>query len=199
MAIEKKGSTRQLLNRDFEFQWGKGRTEIFYLNTVADQVERFVGSAFNLNFDVRTDHAKGAGQFVARRFEGGTSSNEDPTLMDRWGVSSEILEQSIFAHPDVYAESAAYSKGPSSYKKQIEEAARSDTPLAVDVAALPKAPKVLQELTRGVESFEINSLIIERSRTLPLDHATRHKQRRTDLFYRSATLSVIENIPTYVL
>jgi len=95
-----------------------------------------------------------------------------PTLLtpyvERWEIRSEIYEKDLFTLPAAMKEAYDYSKGPQAYKKSIQDVSKGDAaPLGLFAPARPFATLLLQELVRGVTSYESEYTILMRERVEP--------------------------------
>jgi len=124
---------------------------------------------------------------------------EESPYVERWTLTTEIIEKDLFSHPEVMAEMYAYSDGAAKYKKRIEDAiANGDT-----ITASPSW--LIKELSRGVEGYEHEYHVLSRTTTfdrlagdqLPSPFNMRLILSRQIL--SSSQLAAEQNIPADVL
>ena len=77
--------------------------------------------------------------------------DSDP-FVERWSLTTEILEKDLFAHPEVAGEMFNYVLGAAEYKKVIDNAVADGKPPSFYPG--PQSVWLIRELSRGVQSYE---------------------------------------------
>lgn len=150
-------------------------------------------------FDVSVNRGGPYSDLFASKVSAGASVS----YIERWSVTSEILEKSIWSRPIVIAESIAWALENGyvpEYKKRIEDAASDGEPLdSVLFGLYPVAQKVHRELSRGVESYETEYAILTKELSVPASSLLNIQLATTRTIYTSAQLQSVENIPSNVM
>lgn len=125
----------------------------------------------------------------------------DNSYYDRFTMSKENIEKSIWTHEEVQSEGAAYaslnSGGFQEYKKKIEEAVEeADTSLLPTFGgtSLEFAQKLYTELSRGAESFEDEYTVLTRERVVGLTHSASPLDLRSGNISKIYTQSQFQSV-----
>lgn len=91
-------------------------------------------------------------------------------VLDRYEVTTEALDKSVFDHPLVIADSVAYDAALAdsavTYRQRAEEAVA-----AVDVGPTETFQRVVRHLRSGVTGYQIDFLVLRRFRQIDLSFA----------------------------
>lgn len=123
-------------------------------------------------------------------------------FVERWTLSTEILEKDLFSHPNIVAEMFNYPLGPARYRKVVEEIVQDGG----DGSSYPgpESQWLIRELSRGVEAYEHEYHILSRTvtfdrltaDTLPSPYNMQLQLSRN--VYSSSSLQANEQIPADV-
>lgn len=125
-------------------------------------------------------------------------------FMERWEIRSEMLEKDLFSLPAAQQEADTYPSGRADYRRNIEETAKGNqTVVEGDLESYPFALKLIQELVRGVTSYETEYTILSRERTEPGPQAAAAtlpvQLANARYIYTTAQLQALYNIPLDVM
>lgn len=95
----------------------------------------------------------------------------DGAVPERYEIVSEFVEKEIWSSPAVIAEAAAFdaantASGDRKYRKLAEDTAEENDPVSVQAATYPLFASVVRHLKNGVTGYEIEYLVMRRSRRI---------------------------------
>ena len=124
-------------------------------------------------------------------------------FVERWTLTTEILDKDLFSHPDVAAQLYAYADGPAAYKKAIEDLASGASTTVPGDATV--ASWLSRELSRGVQAYEHEYHILNRNVTFDRLYADslvspwNMPLTLSSQILKSSTLSTQQSIPPDVM
>lgn len=149
---------------------------------------------------VRFRTASAGGEFSLTATYTGLDRDQDPsaeTPTDSYGLDTEGVNVSIFAHPRATAEAASYIS-PAQYKKDIEDALAEGAVNPISETTYPFSATIYRALSRGQEYFELRRPILRRTRTFSARYADRADVEARQVAWRTSTLITAFALPADV-
>lgn len=170
-----------------------------------DVIDGLISQYVRDNWQVSvTNEQDGYYRLVATR--GGSALNAETDHYDRFTLTKETLQKSIWTIPAVVAEATIINSaaGANTYQSEIQAAVESgdlsDLENALPVAQYPNAHMVFRELCRGADSYETEYIVLARERMVSYEFADTISipQLNAALIYStSAALRAAYDIPTF--
>jgi hypothetical protein len=124
-------------------------------------------------------------------------SDSDEAAQDRWTFDKDFPQISIFALPWVAAEAAKYvSKA--QYRKDLEDAVKNGKDNPLDVTQFPLSIGVYEDLSRGTEAYEVERVILRRTRTYSFTFPDKIVLQPLPVVYSEKTLVATFKIPASI-
>lgn len=119
--------------------------------------------------------------------------------VERWTWRKELIQRDIFTKPEVAKEARQFSgtggTNPAEYRKLITDAVERGTQLPSSLALKAQAPQVWLELTAGTDAYELEYLVLQRTKNTTQSFAPRIVLNATSYIYTTRQLAIAENIP----
>lgn len=168
--------------RQFDVTWAASKAVIFgFANDLeADNVSYRVGN-------------NGPVYFITARVPQNQPIQED---LDRYEISTESQDKSIFEHPTVIEDAATFDAAAASaadtYRKRAEDAVQ-----AQDVGPTATFGSVVRHLKNGVTGFQVDFIVLRRFRKIDLTYAYAAGKFSLDdgsFIYSTAQLNLPANV-----
>lgn len=119
---------------------------------------------------------------------------------DRWGLTTEVITQDLFALPKIATEANTFggTDGPKDFRDQIEDAVKDGTDLEGSIATSAIAQATWDELRRGTDSYETETLVLSRTRSTATTVSRSAILSNADI-YTTSNLANTFGIPSSVL
>lgn len=185
----------------YEYLPDEGFFWVYYMDGTPKDIYSEAATLTSIGYDVWTSRSGPYVRLTARRNRSSAFGNQ----IDRWTVSSEILEKDLFSMPEAITEMSAFTAGRAYYQRGIRNALKDESNLDTQFSAgtTPIAYKILEELRRGVEVFEHEYTILTRTRTFdrlnPFSLPENLQLNSNRTVYTTAQLQAVESIPPDVL
>jgi hypothetical protein len=177
--------------RSREVEWVGSKTAIYGLSNTMGGVKWRVGQrdalwTLTANFE--------RGEITPPPEESATA--EQP--VDRWTVTTDVLDRTVYLHPKAQADIAADEAGAYAYKAKMEKMLVSGVDngwLDTFPGAGVNARAVFYELQRGADNYEDENMVLRWQRQMPSSWTTKLTLQATRKIYSTAQLP----IPTALL
>lgn len=141
------------------------------------------------------------GEFTLTATYTGLDENEDPsteTPNDTYGLDTEGVNVSIFAHPKATAEQVASGYNSANYKKTIEDALAEGEANPLSETQFPFSATIYRALSRGQEYYELRRPILRRTRTFSARYTGRSDVEARQKAWTTSTLVTEFDLPADV-
>lgn len=128
---------------------------------------------------------------------GSAAAGAEQAPIDRYTVSSEFADVSVFNNPYVIAESITYIST-AQYKKDIETAVNDGTTLTLSTVNFPFAHIIYRLLSRGGDAYQVRRPTLKRTRSMPVYSAQRMTIGEIDPVLSTAALIALMGIPVAI-
>lgn len=158
----------------FDPATGPGRRETWVGSTAAIDAKAAEIQAAGLKY---TQSQKGPSKSLVCDVPSQSGATSDQEIADTYEFDAEFAQESVYANPKLLA-AATTTETLADWKYLIEKALSAKPPTGLITPSSPTPPdpamQAIYDLrARGVETFEPRRLVFRRTRTLPLNHASK--------------------------
>jgi hypothetical protein len=129
---------------------------------------------------------------------GNDGSGGSETPLDKWSVSYEWPQISIFNLPQAAKEADSYIDR-AQYRLDIEEAVKNGVECPLDPGNFPFAHHLHRMLSRGTEAYEVRRPLLKRSRTFSTAYATRALLTPLEYVYKTSVMDDWFGVPAVIM
>lgn len=132
----------------------------------------------------------------------GPRDGQQESPVERWTWRKELVQRDIFTKPEVAKEAREFSgqggTNPGTYRQKLVDAISNGSAFPTDMSGLINAPQVFLELAAGADAYELEYLVLTRTRKTTSNFAPRIVLDSTSVIYTTNELIEIELIPDEV-